>query len=868
MKIHKTKLSSWFWLLLVFITGTNLITAQSGVNLVGSFEQDLPSYWKKGNEPTGSTLTWATDQSRSMGRSLKIAKTGTGTEAYWESENMCDLWSDKHSKNVDIFLGGYVRTLNVNTSPANDDAKWWIVYEFYGKTGNKIGETKLPINQSTASSNAWVADTNAVGSTILPEDSYTTIIKFVAGKNATGTVWADDFMFYGRKGAWAGQNWNTQVGVPTGWFYWLPPSGGNDGKLSDGYENTKITDEAAYQGKYSLKFTNLPGTHDGFVGTRKYPIGADIKAGDVLRISVWLKGQDLDPTNVTTVGDQAAFAITPIFHNTIGNNAGWGEFWAKDIPLKFPAVTSFGWMQYYVDITVQTGATAISVRLHPLGKFKGTVYCDYMTVEKLDVPQLSEIGSFEQELPSYWKKGNEPSGSTLKWATDQSRSMGRSLKIEKTGTGAEAYWESENMCDLWSEKHNQNVDIFLGGYVRTLNVNTSPANDDAKWWIVYEFYGQGGNKIGETKLPINQSIASSNGWVADTNAVGSTILPTNSYTTIIKFVAGKNATGTVWADDFMFYGRKGAWAGQNWNTQVGVPTGWFYWLPPSGGNDGKLSDGYENTKITDEAAYQGKYSLKFTNLPGTHDGFVGTRKYALNPPPSSGNVVPGSNAITSKYDITSINDVKPGDVLRISVWLKGQDLDPTNVALVGDQAAFAITPIFHNTIGNNAGWGEFWAKDIPLKFPAATSFVWTQYYVDVTVQTGATAISVRLHPLGKFKGTVYCDLLEIRKLDLVDVKSEEALPTQFTLFQNFPNPFNPTTIISYTLPNHSLVSLKIYDIIGSEVRTLISSEQAPGVHKVEWNGRNNFGSKVASGTYIYRIKTGDFVQSKKMILLK
>ncbi|MEK6551963.1 MAG: T9SS type A sorting domain-containing protein, partial [Bacteroidota bacterium] len=129
-------------------------------------------------------------------------------------------------------------------------------------------------------------------------------------------------------------------------------------------------------------------------------------------------------------------------------------------------------------------------------------------------------------------------------------------------------------------------------------------------------------------------------------------------------------------------------------------------------------------------------------------------------------------------------------------------------------------------------------------------------------------ISVRLHPLGKFKGTVYCDLLEIRKLDLVDVKSEEALPTQFTLFQNFPNPFNPTTIISYTLPEQNIVSLKIYNILGSEVRTLISSEQAPGVYKVEWNGRNNFGSKVASGTYIYRIKTGDFVQSKKMILLK
>ncbi len=55
------------------------------------------------------------------------------------------------------------------------------------------------------------------------------------------TVWADDFIFVGR-GSWAGQDWNTAVGVPTGWFYWLPPVGGNDGVLSDGFENTIITE--------------------------------------------------------------------------------------------------------------------------------------------------------------------------------------------------------------------------------------------------------------------------------------------------------------------------------------------------------------------------------------------------------------------------------------------------------------------------------------------------------------------------------------------------------------------------------------------------------------------------------------------------
>ncbi len=854
----------WGWILFSFIVlPFYLSNAQSGINLIGSFESELPSYWKKGGEPSGAKLEWATDQYRSMGRSLKIEKTGTGEEAYWESENMCDLWSPTHSKDVDIFLGAYVRTEGINVNPANDEERWWISYTFYGESGSLIGEIKLPIDQSKSSSEGWVADTNEVGSVILPEDSYTTVIKFVGGKNATGTVWADDFMFYGRNGAWAGQDWNTQLGVPTGWFYWLPPIGGNDGRLSDGYENTKITDEESYHGRYSLKFENLPGTHDGFVGTVRYPIGADIKAGDVLRIKVWIKGKDLEPEHVSQTGDQAKFAITPIFHNTSGNNEGWGEFWSRDIPIDFPSKSEFNWMPFYVDIPVQEGAKSLSIRLHPLGQFRGTVYCDYLTVEKLDVPQISEIGSFESELPSYWKKGGEPSGAKLEWATDQYRSMGRSLKIEKTGTGEEAYWESENMCDLWSPTHSKDVDIFLGAYVRTEGINVNPANDEERWWISYTFYGESGSLIGEIKLPIDQSKSSSEGWVADTNEVGSVILPEDSYTTVIKFVGGKNATGTVWADDFMFYGRNGAWAGQDWNTQLGVPTGWFYWLPPIGGNDGRLSDGYENTKITDEESYHGRYSLKFENLPGTHDGFVGTVRY-----PIGENNEPSGKLTQHIYDITALKDVNAGDMIRISVWLKATGLNPQEMAEVGDQASFAITPIFHNTSGNNEGWGEFWSKDIPCKFPVASEFGWMQFYVDVPVQEGAKSLSVRLHPLGRFKGTVYCDLLEVRKLDLVGVETEEAVPNKFDLFQNYPNPFNPTTIISYSLPKEGIVTLKIYDILGREIKTLINSAQSAGVHKVTWDGTNNYGVKVSAGAYIYRFETEGFTSAKKMLLLK
>ena len=479
---------------------------QSGINEFGSFEQGLPSYWTKGSEPGGATLSWATDQSISMGKSLKITKTATSEAAMWESENMCDNWSEKHFKDVDIDMGMNYMTSGVNTNPTTEDQKWFVSYSFYRENGTLIGEKKFELDQSVATSTGWLSARTTVGEISLPEDSWKTIIRFVGGKDATGTVWADDFVLNGR-GGWLGQDWNTQVGVPTGWFYWLPPNGGNDGLLNAGYENTRITNEEAYQGLYSLKFENLEGTRDGFVGTRKYPVSG-VVPGDVIRISVWIKGMDLHPDSAAAVGDAWSVAITPIFHNTIGNNAGWGEFWSRDIPLKFPNATSFDWTQFYVDVPVQDGAVSLSVRLHPLSRFQGTVYMDNLTVEKLDIPTVSEIGSFEQGLPSYWTKGSEPGGATLSWATDQSISMGKSLKITKTATSEAAMWESENMCDNWSEKHFKDVDIDMGMNYMTSGVNTNPTTEDQKWFVSYSFYRENGTLIGEKKFELDQSVAS------------------------------------------------------------------------------------------------------------------------------------------------------------------------------------------------------------------------------------------------------------------------------------------------------------------------------------------------------------------------
>ncbi len=94
-------------------------------------------------------------------------------------------------------------------------------------------------------------------------------------------------------------------------------------------------------------------------------------------------------------------------------------------------------------------------------------------------------------------------------------------------------------------------------------------------------------------------------------------------------------------------------------------------------------------------------------------------------------------------------------------------------------------------------------------------------------------------------------------------------PLTFQLYANYPNPFNPSTVVSYDIPKDDVsVLLKVYDILGHEVRTLVNKEQKSGHYAVEWNGRDNNGSMVSSGIYIYKIIAGDQVSTKKCMLMK
>ena len=88
------------------------------------------------------------------------------------------------------------------------------------------------------------------------------------------------------------------------------------------------------------------------------------------------------------------------------------------------------------------------------------------------------------------------------------------------------------------------------------------------------------------------------------------------------------------------------------------------------------------------------------------------------------------------------------------------------------------------------------------------------------------------------------------------------------MYPNYPNPFNPQTTITFDLMQSGLVQLKIYNIIGEEVKTLINNSMLPGNHQISWDGTDNVNKKVASGIYIYTLKMDNAIESHKMILLK
>jgi len=171
----------------------------------------------------------------------------------------------------------------------------------------------------------------------------------------------------------------------------------------------------------------------------------------------------------------------------------------------------------------------------------------------------------------------------------------------------------------------------------------------------------------------------------------------------------------------------------------------------------------------------------------------------------------------------------------------------------------------------NGTWDD--AEDqVFFDLPLSAGSNYLQFFVPANVTTNSAIARFRFCTTSGFtyKGLVIGGEVEDYLLSIYTGVKEETsqLPTQFKLYQNFPNPFNPNTEIGYQLPKSEYVRLSIYNISGQEIRVLVDEIKSIGSHKVTWDGKDGRGNNVPAGLYLYRIKANTVVDSKKLLLIK
>ncbi|MBN4081089.1 T9SS type A sorting domain-containing protein [Caldithrix abyssi] len=108
----------------------------------------------------------------------------------------------------------------------------------------------------------------------------------------------------------------------------------------------------------------------------------------------------------------------------------------------------------------------------------------------------------------------------------------------------------------------------------------------------------------------------------------------------------------------------------------------------------------------------------------------------------------------------------------------------------------------------------------------------------------------------------------VNRYDYLNTENEVSIPSEFALHPNYPNPFNPITTIKFDLPEKSQVKIFIYDIQGRGVRQLVNRTEDTGYKSIQWDATDNHGRPVSAGVYLYQIHAGDFIQVRKMVLMK
>jgi len=207
-------------------------------------------------------------------------------------------------------------------------------------------------------------------------------------------------------------------------------------------------------------------------------------------------------------------------------------------------------------------------------------------------------------------------------------------------------------------------------------------------------------------------------------------------------------------------------------------------------------------------------------------------QFALIEPADKSNVAGDSITFTWTHSF----DVDPSDHFRYTLELSIDSTFLTDVIAYGDRSDSVLT---------------FSTKDM-----IESNYFWRVKAIDSDGLTTWGSNSGEAPWSLRFGGTA------------VDNEESPNLPLEFALSQNYPNPFNPETTIEYQLPRRSHISLRIFNTLGQEIRTLVNEESSEGYHQVCWDGKDNAGNKVGSGIYLYQLQADNFIAVKKMILLE
>ena len=796
-----------------------------------TFDESLnPAYWSPRNA-SEATVEWASDQYRSPQRSLKISDDGGEDDPMWISTNMAKLnWNPTTGvpPNIEIEVGGWVKTDNVNTNPADAASEIQLSFSFFDASQNMIfGQpVVMKVPQGQASTD-WIEIKNDVP-IVLPVDADSMIVMFSFGANATGTVWLDDIFMRTAPGAegWIGDLYNANFGVPDGWFFWKD-------RMSLGdldYGTVTITEQYAHSGKYSLLVVDDDTNPAEVVAiSDRNPVEPNTE----YLVSAWVKLEGATTNPEKDVAKAIFFTVT--YHS---NDVGWAENHGEDFFVINQTTADRDWALYSFRLRTEENDTRMSIRARLQQQASGNAYWDDFQVVKIASP-MAGSGFENAEMPAYWTKANE-GDATLAWTSDVYRSPQLSLMISETDGTDEPMWMTKaNMAKLnWNPTTGvpPNIEIEVGGWVKTENVNTAPATADDEVHLIYTLYDVAGAMIFGQPVVLNvpQDQATTD-WTEIKNDAP-IVLPVDADSMTIKFHFGANATGTVWLDDIFMRTAPGAegWIGDLYNANFGVPDGWFFWKD-------RMSLGDENygvVTITRDAAHTGDYSLLV------------------------------SDDDTNSAEVVAISDrnsLEPNKVYTVEAWVKTEDviLNPERDV----EKSIFFTATYHT---DEVGWAEVSGEDFFVIDQTVASKDWTLYVFTLTTPENATRMSLRARLQQQATGNAYWDDFAVVEGNVTKVDGKELVvnPIAYKLTQNYPNPFNPTTTIEFAIPEDGHVDVAIYNLLGKRMRTLIDRKLNAGNHQVVWDGRDEKGQLVASGTYIYVLNLKNARMVRKMTFLK